>query len=205
MARDPLDRYYTPAWLGHALLEHVAIMPGERVLEPCAGAGHLVRVLRSTGAEVITGDIDPDVEVDWSWDFVDFAKGHLVATRYDWVVSNPPYSTDDYAATDFVEAALRLADWVAMLLRVTWLEPCAQQDRRGLLFEYDPPSLVIVCPRGSFVMPKRGTSRSKGATEHVTCAWFVWSPPSLIARETKLRWVHQRDVLRLSGQQELAL
>lgn len=162
--RDELDRYFTPAPLVSVLaargvcferdgLEHV----GSRVLEPCAGrALSIAEALERWGHEVTTADVDLGAPVDM----------HVDATAHDFepvrvAVSNPPF----VRAPEIIRHMLPRARWVAMLLRLTFLEPCA--NRLDLLER--GPAQVLVLPRVSFYA---GTGAKK--TDSVTCAWMVW-------------------------------
>lgn len=88
-------------------------------------------------------------------------------------VSNPPF----VIAADFVRACLRRArawaaghdrrPWmVAMLLRVTFLEPTVQ-DRRAQLHADHPCDVWIPTTRVSF---------TDGGNDSATTAWFIWPP-----------------------------
>ena len=78
----------------------------------------------------------------------------------DWVITSPPYGSN---AAKCVASALRLARrGVAMKLRITFLEPCA--DRAQLLRDYPVDLLVSM---------KRDGSRGK-STDTVCEGWFVW-------------------------------
>ena len=195
--RDVLDRYYTPRWLVEALLEKIDV--GNRsVLEPCAGGGGIVLPIADRRPSTLDYS-DVSESAAYSGPHWDFPAHDFGDQRWDWVVTNPPYRTDRYTAADFVKKALTIADNVAMLLRITWLEPCAD---RAIIFDERRPRLVLVCPRASFVSPKIGVGQRKGTTEHVTCCWYVWGPEDAY-RGSDLRWVHQRDIARLSGQADL--
>lgn len=160
--RDELDRYFTPEPLVSVLaargvcferdgLEHV----GSRVLEPCAGrALSIAGALERWGHEVTTADVDLGAPVDM----------HVDATEYDFeavrsVVSNPPFSV----AAEVIRNVLPRTRWVAMLLRLSFLEPVPGRVdllKRG-------PAQVLALPRVSFY-------RGKSKKDSVTCAWMVW-------------------------------
>mgnify|MGYP001552390382 FL=1 len=162
MTRDELDRYYTPPWVIDALVTRLRsyLFPRSGViLEPCCGDGRLADALRAHGWQVVTGDIDPDVEADHHWDFVEAAALGRVP-QVDAVVTNPPYRD----VTRHVEAALSVSPFVALLMPLSWLEPCA--DRAQIWLER-PPSYVLVLPRPSFT--------GDGKTDPRTVAWYVWN------------------------------
>ena len=166
MPRRPNDFYPTEASATGALLERVAL-EGATVIEPCHGAGDItLQLIRRADCRVITNDLDPgfianyrlDARLPSAWrKFIDENDYPIGPT---WAVTNPPFI---YAA-DIARRALEHVPNVALLLRLTFLEPC--EDRVMLLAER-PPRRLIVLPRISFT--------NDGSTDSVTCAWFVWS------------------------------
>lgn len=155
--RDALDRYYTPKWATEALLERVRVVGP--VVEPCVGIGNIASVLKRAGHVLSTNDIDKDVEAHTRLDATE--KSYWTKNRRAaWVISNPPFSL----AASIIPLAYNAAlTGVAMLLRLSYLEPC--QNRAYWLAEY-PPTRLIVLPRISFT--------GDGKTDSVTCAWIVW-------------------------------
>jgi hypothetical protein len=159
-ARVPFDFYETPAWQTRALAKHVDIRG--RCFEPCVGNGAIVRALAADGKSRrwVTNDLDPNWPADAHHDATTEAAWHA-AESPDWTVSNFPFNV----ATGIVKrahAASRVG--VAVLLRLSWLEPTA--DRKDFLAD-NPPDLLIVLPR------TRYNPRSK-SVDSVTTAWMVW-------------------------------
>lgn len=156
--RRAWDAYFTPRAAVESLLSLVDI--SGRVMEPCAGEGAIAGPLAGYGCEVITNDLNPSMPTLMHHDATDAAwwtRGGGVP----WVVSNPPFSL----ASTIVPLAVKSATvGVAMLLRLSWLEPCG--DRVDFLITH-PPTGLIVLPRISFT--------GDGKTDNVTCAWMVWS------------------------------
>jgi len=166
-ARRAHDFYETPRHQTEALLARIDLAPGSRVLECCAGRGAIASVVAE----------DPDCRVYTNepfepgpWDFrldATMAESWQQFPAVDWVISNLPFNV----AIQIVPHALmrlRLAPhprpWgVAMLLRLSWVEPT--KDREGFLSHY-PPTSMIVLPRHDY--------RGNGDTDSVTSAWFVW-------------------------------
>lgn len=153
------DFYPTPEGATNELLARVDI--GGHVFEPCVGAGDIQRALAAESRVhlIDTNDLDRK----------HVAKTHADATdkrwwntlpQYDWIVTNPPFSV---AHKILPLACEHARDGVAMLLRLTYLEPC---EGRALWLSINPPHRLIVLPRISFT--------GDGATDSVTCAWFVW-------------------------------
>lgn len=159
MARRALDAYMTPAQAVKALLAAVDIAGG--VLEPCCGDQAMALALLAHPPVQIVGvnDIDPKM-AHRNEDATAPAFWEREHNRHDWIVTNPPFNV---ASKIVPQAFLAARRGVAMLLRLTFLEPCG--DREHFLSVY-PPSQLIVLPRMSFT--------GDGKTDSVTCAWMVW-------------------------------
>ena len=151
--------YRTPAWATAILLERMSC--DGAVLEPCSGDGAITDILRSGKRLVRTNDINVTMDADDHADAADPDTWVRWNGQFDWVVSNPPFSKA-HAIVPLAVAAARSG--VAMLLRLSWLEPC--EDRVEWLAE-NPPRALIVLPRISF--------SGDGKTDSVTCAWMIWS------------------------------
>lgn len=155
--RRPFDAYFTPSSAVETLLKHVSIEG--RVLECCSGDGAIARPLKSHGCQVDTNDFNFEMPAALCFDATDPCEWRFVT--HDWVVSNPPFK----GASQIVPLAFNAAKiGVAMLLRLSFLEPC--EDRADFLSQH-PPTQLIVLPRISFT--------GDGKTDSVTCAWMVWN------------------------------
>jgi adenine-specific DNA methylase len=102
---------------------------GHRILEPSCGEGHISKVLKAHGYDVVSRDI-----IDRGYgDVADF----LSIDNMEWdgdIITNPPYKF----AKDFVEKALQIipkGNKVAMFLKLTFLEGKARRE----LFRVAPP------------------------------------------------------------------
>jgi hypothetical protein len=155
------DYYPTPDKLIEALTNTIAIKG--TILEPCAGHGAIAAHFPGciTNEPFPTGDFLPDYQLDAAnedlWDALD--------APVDWVITNPPYGE---LATPIVKNALEYAQvGVAMLLRLNWLEPCA--DRAGVLQAWADQltHIIIVNPRPKFRADTNGS-------DNITVAWVVW-------------------------------
>ena len=164
--RDPLDRYYTPEWVTMALLNQFAWMLSEPIWEPCAGAGHILDVLKRGGGHVIGSDVEPQRDDISESDFLSSDTDH---PSVDWIITNPPYRTPDgHKPSDFVRRALDAArKGVAMLLWQSFLEGCS--DRLDL-HQTRPPSHILWLPRFNFIVPGR-----KDDGPSMMGGWFVWN------------------------------
>jgi len=160
--RRALDDYPTPRWATEELVRRVPIA-GE-VLEPCAGDGAISDVLATLpGVSVTTNDIDwSRKRSDWHFDVTIPADWFCLCSQhnFDWIISNPPFSH----AAEIVKAAYESATvGIAMLLRLSFLEPC---DNRGPWLAAHPPTRLIVLPRISFT--------GDGHKDSCTAGWMLW-------------------------------
>ena len=157
---QPREQYYTPPACTHALLRHLDMEP-TTILEPCAGDGWISRVLNKEGHTTITADVNPDAPVDMPGnDF--FACDYTCDMP---IITNPPWSD----AALFVRRALEFTPDVAMLLRLTVIEPCDDETKPK---SYRPD---LVCGhRSHVVLPRVSFYRGDSGTDSVCPAWFIW-------------------------------
>jgi len=87
------DRIYTPEYLSEFIVDH--FKPSGNILEPCRGNGSFTKFL-------------PDCD----WCEIDDGRDFLThAGKYDWIITNPPYSK----YLDFLKHSFELADNVVFL------------------------------------------------------------------------------------------
>jgi hypothetical protein len=166
--RRPHDQYFTPASACEVLKRHWdGWKDCDYLIEPCVGHGDIMSAFEEVDFWIYC-DIDPNVASDFvrdmtkpeSWDHLpDYAKANGCKTEKAGVITNPPFSH----AIEIVKLAVQSAKSVAMLLRLSFLEPTLE---RGPWLVANPPDLVIVLPRISFT--------GDGKTDSVTCAWMIW-------------------------------
>lgn len=168
-ARHANDLYETDRRLTHALLKEYQLTGN--VLECCAGNGAIAAALRehedAKHYQVFTNDL-VDSCAGPSHDFnLDATQPESWKTMSDresinFVVTNPPFSL----ATQILPLAYEHARWgVAMLLRLSYLEPC--KNRFQWLQEHPPASVIVFNPRPRW----RDDTRNSDA---VTVAWFCF-------------------------------
>jgi hypothetical protein len=151
--RRPYDDYSTPAWCTEAIMREIVWGHNPLILEPCAGDGSIVHVLepwlfRKTSPSIVA------IDIRYGQDFLAMDLDR----RFDFVITNPPYSL----AQEFVTKALEVANCTIMLLRLGFL---AGQHRREWWRKHPPTALFVLSKRPSF------TGRGTDATDY---AWFVW-------------------------------
>jgi hypothetical protein len=160
------DLYQTPPEAVRALLK-VENVP-QRVWEPACGPGSIVRVLRESGRLVLATDLVDYGSPDQNASGVDFlipgiAESYALGA---WpIVTNPPFKN----AESFIARALALSPYVAMLLRLGFLE---SEKRRGIL-EQSHLARVYVFRNRLPMMHRHGWDGPKGGSA-IAYAWFIW-------------------------------
>lgn len=127
------DRYYTPPALASACVAALAAAAGGELrgdcMEPHTGGGAFARAIAerlARGARLVCSDLDPAAPgLQWARQQghhaaggVDFLSVRPGSRRWNWIIGNPPYD----AAEAHARRALRLADNVALLLRLAFVE-----------------------------------------------------------------------------------
>ena len=160
MGKVELDFYQTPQKLTQVLLENQSAIQG-KILEPCCGSGAISSYLLEQGFGVQATDIKDGEK----YDATTFNYWETIPQPVHWIVTNPPF-TD---APIILKYSLEHAKvGVAMLLRLSFLEPC--KNRSELLQTYADNFIQIIPfnPRVKFNPDDKGT-------DNVTVAWFVWN------------------------------
>jgi hypothetical protein len=159
MPRKKLDKYYTPAWMVEGLINIADINRSCTIFEPFNGDGAISRYF----PHAITNDIDGNSENSLDMIYRKHWESLTYKRNISYIITNPPYKYYEnnykYLASHFVRIALSLGVNVAMLLRLSFLEPC--KDRLDIL----KPDLLLPTNRHSFT----GTGN-----DSVTTAWHVW-------------------------------
>lgn len=168
--KDPLDRYDTPSEATEALLElqffgqlqFFGVYAPRHILEPAAGAGSMVDVLRARWptSKLTASDIAPrraDIE---QADFL--ASGQDSFTPpVDLIITNPPFSASLAFAQRGLEMLPRRGHLV-LLLRLAFLESIQRHDW-----------LTAHMPLRIYVFSKRPSFDGK-STDSAAYAWFIW-------------------------------
>lgn len=173
MSRRKLDQYYTPASAAEMLRRHMEhsgeLREGDTIWEPASGHGAIARPFAKY--DIFMSDLDPPdgaLMPTLKGDFLsDDSVAEIMATfevdRFDWIITNPPYRQ----ATDFVHQAMGLSIGVAMLMRLTYLEPANKRNpRRDILKDMS----------WAGVLPERLSFTGDGKKDFTTHVWCVWSP-----------------------------
>ena len=172
--RHPADLYETPASAVDALLRHET--PSDRILEPSAGKGAIVKRLRHHDHTVVAYDLH-----DW-YGSEGIEPGVDFLTQSDTrgcksIVMNPPFKDADA----HVRHALNILPQhgtLYVLLRLTWI---AAKKRRDLLPHIDK---IIIVGRVKMLPPN---VEDKGHSGTVDFAWFIMKPHRLPLGTTIVR------------------
>jgi len=160
------DLYETPPEAVEALLRHEKLP--HRIWEPACGPGSIVRTLRRHGHDVLATDLVDYASPDQDHSHIDFlipGMAETVCNDGRAIITNPPYKS----AAQFVARALTLAPYVAMLLRLAFLE----SERRRDILDNGSLARVLVFRNRLPMMHRDGWTGPK-ASSSTAFAWFIW-------------------------------
>lgn len=184
------DFYATPREAVDAFLAiEKKWLPEGAIWEPACGDGAIVLPLRESGRTVYATDLvgrgcpDSTAGLDFLRDGRYPGRGVTKA-----IITNPPFKL----AWQFVERALQECDYVAMLLRLAFLEGCA----RKTWFEMRPLARVHVSSRRLPMMHRHGWTGPKAGSA-VCHAWFVWDRRH--EGRPQIQWFDWKDHALLVG------
>lgn len=157
------DYYPTPVEAVRALMR-VETLP--RVIwEPACGDGAIVKPLREAGHVVVASDL-VDRGCPEALAGVDFLRRLPGKPIVGGIVTNPPFRH----AREFVARSLEYAPYVAMLLRIQFLEGIGRKE----WLEESGLARVHVSSRRLPMMHRDGWDGPK-STSAVCHAWYVWT------------------------------
>ena len=163
--------------------------PGNKFLEPAAGAGHIVEASKAVlpNAEWVTCDI---VERGFPLTYKDDYIAHGFSERFDGIITNPPFAL----ACEYIEKSLSILNdkgILALFLKIQFLE-C---ENRKNLFDMFPPKYVYVLryraklwANGLSFNPTTG----KPWANTIAFAWYVWEKNN--KSEPIIRWVDEDEI-----------
>lgn len=161
------DLYQTPPEAVHALLT-VEDVP-TRIWEPACGPGAIVRVLREYDKQVWATDLvdysssDQDVH---GLDFMFNVEAKDNPHDIDAIITNPPFKL----AEKFVSLSLKRAPYVAMLLRLAFME----SDKRSDILDSGQLARVHVFRKRIPMMHRERFEGKRTMNSGMAFAWFVW-------------------------------
>lgn len=160
------DLYQSPPQAVKALLAVEAVPM--RVWEPACGPGSIVKVLRESGRDVLATDLvnyATPYQDNAGIDFLFHGIGGNLDSRGRAIVTNPPYKN----AAEFVARALDVSPYVAMLLRLAFLE---SEGRRSII-DNSCLARVHVFRKRLPMMHREGWEGPKTSSS-MAFAWFIW-------------------------------
>lgn len=166
--RKAYDFYATPPETIRSFLANFdGISSGDRILEPSAGNGQIIKVLRESGYDnrIDAVELRPEERATLEaladnvtiGSFFDYDPGY----GYDVIIGNPPYSM----ALEFINKSLELlhpGGLLIFLLRTNFLE----SEKRFKWWQEHPLS-------GLYTLHKRPSFTGRG-TDATSYSWFVW-------------------------------
>ena len=166
--RQSYDFYATPVDTIEKILEHVDLKQyGNNVLEPSAGNGRIIEIIRKknpekhiTSIEIREEEKDMLLKISDEVIIGDFLKKDDFK-KYDIIIGNPPYSQ----AIEFVEKSLELLSdngILLFLLRTAFLESKSRYE----FWQKNPLT-------GLYTLSKRPSFTGKG-TDSTSYSWFLW-------------------------------
>lgn len=166
--RKAYDFYATPPETVQAFLDNYeGIASSDRILEPSAGNGNIIRELRNRGhlgridAVELRPEERPALEALADNVTIGSFFDYEPDLGYDVIIGNPPYSQ----ALEFIDKSLELlnpAGILIFLLRTNFLE----STKRFEWWQQHPLS-------GLYTLHKRPSFTGKG-TDATSYSWFVW-------------------------------
>lgn len=162
------DFYPTPKETVKSFLDAFPLPQEGTVLEPGAGDGSIIKVLKKYGDFSIDAVEIREEEQDHLQKLgVNVMMGDYlnmdIDKKYDLIIGNPPFGQ----AMEFIEKSLKLlkpTGTLAFLLRTAFLE----SDKRFSFWQNHPLT-------GLYTLHKRPSFTGKG-TDAASYSWFVWQP-----------------------------
>ncbi|MFD1944712.1 hypothetical protein [Paradevosia shaoguanensis] len=188
------DFYASP----FAALPSLLVAEGRRVprvlWEPSCGNGALVLPLRNRGFEVAATDLHwwgcPDSvgEVDF---FSNLADVHAPKEPFG-IVTNPPFD----GVEEYVERAVGFAPYVALLLRLAFLE----SEGRMRWFPHVGLRRVHVIGERLPMMHRHGYDGPKLSNAGMCFAWFIFERDKRPIKQVPVRWVSWKEACKVFPQ-----
>lgn len=184
------DFYASP----YAALPPLLCAEGRRlpkaIWEPSCGNGALVLPLRNRGYEVVATDLHswgcPDSE--GGVDFLSAVADRFRPESAFGIVTNPPFGIVE----DYVERAVKLAPYVALLLRLAFLE----SEGRMKWFPTVGLRRVHVIGERLPMMHRHGYEGPKLSNAGMCFAWFIFERHKKPVKQVPVRWVSWKESCR---------
>lgn len=194
--RDKTDYYATPPQEVENILNLLSIdFNGTKILEPCAGGGHMLKGIRdylqksNQTAEILATDYhfhpgDDSIYTGEDYDFLSDNYGGEFKDyidKTDWIIMNPPFVTIE----PFVIRSLEIANkGIIMLARLQFLEGSKRFEK---IFKENPPS-------DTFIYVDRIQCWKDGkvpdGSSAQAYAWFLWDKENWDGI-SKVHWIRR--------------
>lgn len=183
------DYYATPFYATEAILNALEkdgeTLSSDTILEPAAGEGHIVKVLKEhypyneiTANDISYRDSRLGIDINGGIDFLTYYPYR----KYDTIITNPPFKY----AKEFIYKALEMSNHlVIMFAKLQLLEGV---ERRKLFDEYPPKYIYVFSRRVATLMNGEETDENgKPWATTMATAWYVWEKD--YEGEPTVRWI----------------
>ena len=184
--RNKNDYYQTPYSMTRQLLE-VENFEG-KILEPCCGAGAIVKVLKDYDKSVDYCDLNNEFSLTGVFkNFKDFINDDF--DRYDNIITNPPFSL----AKEFILKAKEITNnKIAMLLPLNYLHGVTRYNEIYLDRKFPLKAVYVFCRYGMLEETIRDDGTYK--TGMMVYAWYIWEKD--YKGEPIIRWLNNNSYVR---------
>lgn len=184
-SRKYSDFYETPYSMTRRFLESLPdLLPTTGWLEPAAGDGAIVKIVKEKGYRIDSYDINQGV---------DFLAMDGVG-QYKVVITNPPYSL----AYEFIQKAKKVSSSKIMfLLPLSYLHGYQRYCNVWKDQEFPLSSIYVFVRYPLLGDPLREDGKYRTGMQ--VYAWFVWD--KLCEDEPRIRWIDNNEDIRHSGDQ----
>lgn len=180
------DFYPTPPLATYVLCKYAR--PPRKLIEPCAGRGHISRELQRMGHEVTSYDLNAYdnsliENIETGVDALTMERKNV-----DGVVTNPPYHKN--LPHKLAEKWIEEYSYTAMFVRLTFLEG---KKRKKLFTKHPPSDIIFLSDRIRFsdtvIDPIKKEDQIGGMIAYM---WIVWDHTAS-HQNTKMNWVNLED------------
>lgn len=195
--RQVNDFYPTPSASVQSLIDTGILINAKSFRDPCAGAGHITRVLKKELGVSLDISAEDLIAYEGREDYILTGIDFLKAKPYmvDAIVTNPPYSRA--ILMPFVEKCLQESNrFTAMFLKITFLESTA---RKG--FFDTNKTLKFVMPFSNRQPMYKNGEIKKGKSNAIMYAWFIWDKE--YNGEPTIRLLDNSDLVKENKQKEI--
>ncbi len=190
------DFYASP----YAALPPLLVAEGKKlpraIWEPSCGNGALVLPLRNRGFDVAASDIN-DWGCPYSTPHMDFVSHRAAVFGEDLrrlhgdrfgIVTNPPFGIIE----EFVERAVAMAPYVALLCRLAFLE---SEGRMNWWKRVGLRRVHLIAERLP-MMHRHGYEGPKLSSAGMCFAWYIFEPNKKPVNQVPVRWISWKEACR---------